>query len=413
MIVWIDAANFEPDLLVFGMNAIERHLRAIRQQRLQPTAIRIDGGARTLALAGLRLPAALLDGAPIEIVSTGGAVGQRLAGWLATAGTGPVLCLSGDSILDPRVLRHMSQAPGSTAMREGDVAAIWISDADRPRIPGEAASLAALAAALPGCTPITEANFGGFIRKLRRNLAPYILPLRASPERDAAERFLFRSNYKGSTDLFTKYVYPPLVWRMVRPLAAARIHPNWVTLLSIVMTLAAVPCFAYGYFWTGFALAYGMSVLDSVDGKLARLTFTDSNLGNLLDHGLDLVHPPLWYAAWAIGLAGGDLHSPLMIAGGILILIYVCDRLVLKIYSVRFQRGLHTHAPVDAFLRSFIARRNINLPLFTIGYALGYGEAAFYAVVAWQAATLAYHTVRVAWIFLVEKAVPGDRAPAG
>ena len=48
-----------------------------------------------------------------------------------------------------------------------------------------------------------------------------------------------------------------------------------------------------------------------------------------------------------------------------------------------------------------------------IGYALGYGEAAFYAVVAWQAATLAYHTVRVAWIFLVEKAVPGDRAPAG
>jgi hypothetical protein len=176
MIVWIDAANFEPDLLIFGMNAIERHLRAIRQQRLQPTAIRIDGGARALALAGLGLPSALLDGAPIEVVSTGGTLGQRLAGWLATADTGPVLCLSGDSILDPRVLRHMSAAPGSAAMREGDVAAVWISDADRPRIPGEAASLAALAAALPGCMPITEANFGGFIRKLRRNLAPYNLP---------------------------------------------------------------------------------------------------------------------------------------------------------------------------------------------------------------------------------------------
>ena len=34
----------------------------------------------------------------------------------------------------------------------------------------------------------------------------------------------------------------------------------------------------------------------------ARLTFADSRLGNVLDHGLDIVHPPLWYAAWAAGL---------------------------------------------------------------------------------------------------------------
>lgn len=413
MIVWIDAAEFQPDLKVFGMNAIERHLRAILQQGLRPVSVRIDGGSRSPTLAELGLPADLTRRIPIDLASGTGTIGRRLSGWLATATAGPALCLSADTLLDPRVLRHMATQSTSSVLRDGERAALWLAEADRMRVPADAGSLAALAAALPDIEPITEANFGGFIRKLRRNLPPYILPLRGPAERDAAERFLFRSNYKGSTDLFTKYVYPPLVWRLVRPLAAARIHPNGVTLVSIAMTLAAVPCFAYGYFWTGFALAYGMSVLDSVDGKLARLTFTDSNLGNLLDHGLDLIHPPLWYAAWAIGLAGGDLTSPLMVAGGVLILIYVLDRLVLKIYSVRFQRGLHTHAPIDAFMRSFIARRNINLPLFTIGYALGLGAEAFYAVVAWQAATLAYHIARVFWIFLIEKAVPGDRAPAG
>ena len=60
-------------------------------------------------------------------------------------------------------------------------------------------------------------------------------------------------------------------------------------------------------------MAYGMSVLDSVDGKLARLTFTDSRIGNRLDHGLDMVHPPFWYLAWAYGIGGGSLDwgSPL------------------------------------------------------------------------------------------------------
>ena len=53
-------------------------------------------------------------------------------------------------------------------------------------------------------------------------------------------------------------------------------------------------------------MAYGMSVLDSVDGKLARLTFTDSRLGNFLDHGLDIVHPPIWYVAWAYGIGLGE-----------------------------------------------------------------------------------------------------------
>jgi phosphatidylglycerophosphate synthase len=46
-----------------------------------------------------------------------------------------------------------------------------------------------------------------------------------------------------------------------------------------------------------------MTFLDTVDGKLARVTLTSSRIGDVLDHGLDLLHPPFWYLAWGIGLA--------------------------------------------------------------------------------------------------------------
>ena len=46
-----------------------------------------------------------------------------------------------------------------------------------------------------------------------------------------------------------------------------------------------------------------MTFLDTVDGKLARVTITSTKLGNVFDHGIDLIHPPFWYLAWGMGLA--------------------------------------------------------------------------------------------------------------
>jgi phosphatidylglycerophosphate synthase len=157
-----------------------------------------------------------------------------------------------------------------------------------------------------------------------------------------------------------------------------------------------------------------MSVLDSVDGKLARLTFTDSWIGNILDHGLDLVHPPFWYLAWALGLTGGltggNLSSPAWTAGLVMLGLYVLDRLILAIYPRRFHKGLHTHAPIDGFVRTFISRRNINLPLFTVGYYIGLGVPTLYLIVVWQALTCLYHGGRTFWIFFIERARPSQPA---
>ncbi|MDF0678127.1 MAG: CDP-alcohol phosphatidyltransferase family protein [Nitrosomonas sp.] len=54
--------------------------------------------------------------------------------------------------------------------------------------------------------------------------------------------------------------------------------------------------------YPGLIMAWLTKLLDTVDGKLARVTLTSSKLGDVLDHGLDIIHPPLWYLAWGVGL---------------------------------------------------------------------------------------------------------------
>jgi phosphatidylglycerophosphate synthase len=403
MKLWIDAASVSSER-VFGMSLIERHLKAARHQKIELTEVIVDVGSGSAEPSFVMEPRLKC---PVRIAQTAGSVGERLAAALKDE---PLLVTDAASLVDARLYGYLGTHAGSRvaavdAANQGAVMA-RIEPDDRARI-GAAATLTAALAALP---VLTQAEFPAFIRKLRRSTPYYLFRVDTPRAAREVERFLFWSNYKGSTDFFTKYVYPPLVWLLVPPLARARVHPNTVTAVSIFLTLIAVPLFASGHFLAGFLCAYGMSVLDSVDGKLARLTFTDSWLGNILDHGLDLVHPPFWYLAWAWGLTGGDRSSPAWTAGLVMLGLYILDRLILAIYPRRFHKGLHTHAPMDGFLRTFISRRNINLPLFTVGYYVGLGVPTLYLIVVWQALTALYHGSRTFWIFFIERARPSPPA---
>jgi phosphatidylglycerophosphate synthase len=396
MKLWIDAGRASAER-VFGMDLIERHLKAARHQKLAISEVIIDVGDGLRPTWGNepRL------NCPLRVESGSGNSGDRLKRALAA---GEVLLVTdASSLADARLYRYLADRAGSGAVRANKAAIGRIEPADAEKI----LSAPTLDAAIGHIAEVTQDEFPSFVVKLRRALPFYLFSVTNPAERKSVERFLFWSNYKGSTDFFTKYVYPPLVWAMVPPLARARVHPNTVTIISIILTVLAVPLFATGHFWWGFACAYGMSVLDSVDGKLARLTFTDSAIGNVLDHGLDIVHPPFWYFGWAIGLTGGwaatDLAQPLWQAAWIMMALYVLDRLILAVYRAKYKRGLHTHAPMDAFVRTFISRRNINLPLFTIAYAMTWGVEAFYFVVLWQALTCAYHGLRTVWILFIER----------
>ena len=66
--------------------------------------------------------------------------------------------------------------------------------------------------------------------------------------------------------------------------------------------LLALWLFSIGQFALGLLAGWVMTYLDTVDGKLARVTVQSSAIGNVLDHGMDIIHPPFWYLAWGSGL---------------------------------------------------------------------------------------------------------------
>jgi len=107
-----------------------------------------------------------------------------------------------------------------------------------------------------------DEDFNGFVRRLRRTLPYYLFTVDGTARAAKLERFLFWSNYKGSTDLFTRYVYPPLVWLAVRPLARWRVHPKLGHAAQHHPGAGRHSMLGERILHHRFIMAYGMSVLD-------------------------------------------------------------------------------------------------------------------------------------------------------
>lgn len=398
--VWIDATDPGSELRVFGMSLLERQLRSLVEAGLEPVEVHIEIPPGTPS-AGM-VPPDLLRRLPVRWSSAPGNLREKLARAIGRATGGALLALEATSVVDSRLLRHIAAGTGPLVACGGEGAeraAVLRLTGETPELDNPASRLPEMADAGLAAGVLREVavhEVPSYISNLRRQLPPYIFRVTDEASRDRAEHFLFWSNYKGSTDFFTKHVYPPLVWRAVHWLARRRVHPNVVTLFNVLITFAAVPLFAQGRWVLGLLLAYTMSVLDSVDGKLARLTFRASWIGNILDHGLDIIHPPLWYFAWAWALGRGQPSAPVFQSAVWMVAVYFLDRLVVRIFTYRTGRSIHAYAPLDVQLRTFISRRNINVPIFTVGLIVGTPMLAFYLIVFWQVATFAYHTLRLA-----------------
>lgn len=429
MRVWIDATRPGSRVRIFGMTLVERQLRVIadaeRKARALFSAVQnvgIDGARRkleALAVAHGRpsviwielpvgdpdpdwIPAELVANLPIQWVRESGSTRERLQRALRQAGGETVLAFAGDTVIDDRVVEHLAwNAAGNTAFIHEDgaasAAAIRLDDPlpDSPETDVTILEIARDAVRAGAIKQVQPEDVEHYIKKLRRDLAPFAFCVNDDATRDRVERFLFDANYKGSTDFMTKWVYPPLVWRILEFLTPRGVRPNTVTFVGIVSCFAAVPLFAAGMWVPGLALAYVMSILDSVDGKLARVTFQSSPQGDVLDHGMDLVHPPFWYWAWGWALSGGDISSGVFQASMWMVVFYVFDRIMEILFTASTGKSIHGHTELDMRMRTFISRRNVNLAVFTVALPLGMAVPAFYGIVAWQAASALFHLSRV------------------
>ena len=278
-----------------------------------------------------------------------------------------VLLVRADHLFDERTLRDLAQrdatllcigAPHTARTAVAAVVPLSQVAAARAVLFGDASpeSLPELAIETPG---MLSAAYVGALLKAQPPAVVAVTPGRVA----GLERLLFDGAYKGVTDLVTKWVWPAPACRATALCAKLGISPNAVTATSLVLVLLVMWLFAAGWFGSGLICAWAMTFLDTVDGKLARVTVTSTRFGHLFDHLIDLIHPPLWYVAWAYGAAGSSAAfaavTPVLI---VMLAGYVSGRLIEAAFEFWLARfSLFTWRPFDSYFRLIVARRNINL----------------------------------------------------
>lgn len=345
----------------------------------------LSAGERIRRVLGSTRPVQLLDdlqdlpaSASVMLLRGDYLFDSRVVQALAASAATLLRVRVGDSLLD--LAAHVP-APQAGALRRR----LLHPQGDDPLPPG-------IVTATPDelCPPYQE--------QLLKSDPPFVLPVTAE-NRKTLERLLFGSAYKGITDFVTKWVWPvPAQWG-VRLCVGLGLRPNHVTALNWLLAVAVGLLFWKGYTAWGLTLAWLMTYLDTVDGKLARVTVSSSKVGHLLDHILDIVHPPFWYLAWGLGL---DTYDPLLLSGSVGLAIwiifvgYVVGRLVeggFQLWLGRF--GIFCWRKIDSYSRLITARRNPCLVLLTGSALAQRPDVGLEAVALWTLASTLFLVLRL------------------
>jgi phosphatidylglycerophosphate synthase len=319
-----------------------------------------------------------------------------------TAHGGPVILVRADAVLDQPLIPVLVKRANFILIGEGPNGPLPVAAHVRAEDANGIAEL--LRGAEAARTPQhiearspSELSIA-FWQNLRKREVPYALVV---DDRNKAhvEWRTFMGTYKGATDIVTKRLWPIPAFYATRAIATTPITPNIVTALAGALVFVAFFLFLRGHFALGLVAAWLMTFLDTVDGKLARTTLTSSKWGNVFDHGIDLIHPPFWYIAWAIGLSSAGFQWSAEVfwwVFGIIFGGYLLQRLMEGISLKWLGMEIHIWRPIDTRFREITARRNPNLIILTISVVLGRPDIGLLGVAAWVFICLVLHGVQLA-----------------
>jgi len=325
-----------------------------------------------------------------------------------TAGseTGAVVMVRADMVLDAPLVAALAKTPNIVLTKEDHAVAAHVPASDAPQI-----ETLILEKTPPEPLPQTVHAVSvddldtEYWHALRKRETPYLLEL-TKKNKGEVEWRSYMGTYKGVTDLVTKYVWPVPAFWATRLCSALHLTPNMVTAVGLVLTIWTYFLFLDAAWTAGLLAAWAMCFLDTVDGKLARVTLTSSKFGNAFDHGIDLIHPPFWYAAWGLGLAktATPLAEPILIwtlaaiIGG-----YVAQRIIEGVFIYFFRIEQHVWRRVDSWFRLITARRNPNLILLSLSALAGRPDWGLLSVAIWTLASLLFHVVRLGQAIAVKQ----------
>ena len=363
------------DVTIWGLTTEERLRRTIKS--LKVDAVLTDGEA-------------LPDAGTVVLIRADYALEDRLVADLVEHGPGAILAIDGEGgAPSTPVAAHVS------AEEAAPVAAYLRAALSDPSLEPPAGL------AVKGVLDIGSA----YNRKLRKREVPYALHVGPSTI-ETIENRIFAGAYKGITDFVTKYLWPLPARFVTRQAVKLGLSPNMVTFASFILVFVTLWLFMQGHFLTGLAVGFVMVFLDTVDGKLARVTLTSSKWGNIFDHGIDLIHPPFWWWAWWYGLyqtmPEQAAATPMLDIGLLIVTVgYVIGRLQEGLFIKAFAIQMHTWRPIDSFFRLITARRNPNISILLVATLFGAPIMGFMLMALWTVLSLLFHMVRITQGFLL------------
>jgi hypothetical protein len=415
--LWIDARRSASGWRLWGMNLVERQIREAARRGFSVvhvwTSPASDGAVRDLRRDLPKLY-------QVQVLFPSLSLESALA-----AAPAAVLLLDGDVVYDERVLAYLLDAGAGHMVRSEGVVAAMIS-ADHARDLGlalahqDAARQSSIGELLDqrsrdlGLAVVGPGELDQYVASLRLTMPPFLARLTDIRQLSSVDRLMYRRTFKGVIDAVALYGYFHLVRWITRHLTRTSLTPNMLTVLSILGVWAAIPCFASGAHAWGMALAWCGVILDSVDGKLARLRLHLSDAMGNFEHWAAMPGLGLWYLAMGWSFSGESLFTtePIALATWALIGAYLIDKVLSGGFKALYKRELFDYGPIDATFHLVACRRNTSLLIFTAGLPLRVAEEAFYGMAVWMMVTLLFHATRFAWIALTDgsglRVVAGD-----
>ena len=315
-----------------------------------------------------------------------------------------VLLVRADYLFDANVLGKLLQYPQALLTCSSDrfPVAAWIEGNLLKEIYPKIEQSRVVESSCPVPVYSPQELTGGYDPRLRKFDLSHVVQINRD-EQSIIENYLYDKSYKGITDFVTKWFWPlPARW-MVRKCVGWRVSPNMVTSVGWVLTILVGFTFYYGHFVMGLVMAWVMTFLDTVDGKLARVSLQSSRIGHVMDHGLDIIHPPFWYWCWAVGLQQEQIEflnvsNPVMTWFWWLLAAYIGGRIFEGLFQLLFNDiSIFCWRPVDSFHRLFTARRNPCLVFLTLAMFILNPVLGFVWIVVWTLFSTLLLGIRFLW----------------
>lgn len=217
----------------------------------------------------------------------------------------------------------------------------------------------------PGCLTARDANVGGLPRKIRlqkslektgchivekpaladRQIPDCIVPVGdemlhlCEVGTNVVEDRLLESLKKPADGLIARWINRRISLTITRQLMNTRVHPHLISILTMTLGIFSGVLVAQGTYLTGILgalLLQFQSILDGVDGELARLKFQTSRIGQWLD----TVSDDLTQLSFLIGLTIHETNSAIQGVGRIGILAFLMtESLLYFVLATRYHSG--------------------------------------------------------------------------